>query len=132
MKNYTKLEIDIINHAIEMLPQYIENDVQNLHHHMFNEDYWVNGRYEAEQEILKHCNVFDAIQLIIDWEYDHLGQMTSKINEAENVCYMLVYILSIDILNSCESYFKNLDSVLTKEISNNIITELKNLLNYEN
>lgn len=123
----TKLEIEITNHAIEYLKYCNNIYVGDLHNEIFNTDYWAIGYAQCEDEILKHCSIFKAIEIVKDYEIDNFGECTTDLSNSEKVCNMLVYILGENILNMCESYRLNIDQPLNEIICIKIQNELKNL-----
>ena len=121
----TQLENEIRNHVVENIKDYVGIQVCELHHNLFNQDYWVIGYYNAEQEILKHGSVFDAIAKIKEYEEFNFGEIYTDVSNSEKVCNMLVYILGDECLNGCKSVSDNWDDNLTDEIAEQIINELK-------
>lgn len=121
----TQLEKDIRNHVVENIKNYVGIPVCDIHHNLFNQDYWVIGYYNAEQEILKHGSVFDAIAKIKEYEDFNFGEIYTDVSSSERVCNMLVYILGDECLNGCKSVSDNWDDNLTDDIAEQIINELK-------
>jgi hypothetical protein len=121
----TQLENEIRNHVVENIKDYVGIPVCEIHHNLFNQDYWVIGYYNAEQEILKNGSVFDAISKIKEYEEFNFGEVYTDLSSSERVCNMLVYILGEECLNECEAVKNNWDDNLTDEIAEQIINELK-------
>ena len=122
MENNTQLTNDIINYIIDTINEYEGTAVSDLHHNLFNTDYWCIGTYEAEQEIAKHCSVFKAIEIVRDYEIDNFGECGTDLTDAERVVNMLVYILGEEILgNVINAHY---DSELTEDIINDLKTAL--------
>ena len=97
MKHLSQLENDIINYIIETIDEYEGTEVSDLHHNLFNTDYWTIGYYEAEQEIKKHCSAWKAIEIVKDYEDDNFGIVSTDLSSSERVCNMLCYILGEEI-----------------------------------
>jgi len=123
-----QLQKEIIDHAIRCVKDYIGTPVDDLHHNLFNTDYWVIGRYEAEQEITKYGNAWDAIGKIQEYEESNFGEINTDLTEPEKVCNMLVYILGEEILQQCPATSKFWDDDITDNIADEIIKELRGLL----
>jgi hypothetical protein len=121
----TQLENEIRNHVVENIKDYVGISVCEIHHSLFNQDYWVIGYYNAEQEILKNGSVFDAIAKIQEYEEFNFGEIYTDVSSSEKVCNMLVYILGDECLNGCKSVSDNWDDDLTDDIAEQIINELK-------
>lgn len=120
----TQLEKDIRSHVVNHVKDYIGTPVSDLHHNLFNTNYWVVGYYNSEQELLKHGSVFDAISKIKEYEEDIFGQCTTDLTNSERVCNMLTYILGEECLMDCNTLSKHWDDDLTEDIANKIINEL--------
>tara|TARA_R110002051_G_scaffold177777_2_gene247617 strand:- start:10351 stop:10647 length:297 start_codon:yes stop_codon:yes gene_type:complete len=87
----------------EELAEYI-NDNKNdypyeLHYHLFNEDYYIIGYYQAQEWLDKHgISVFEAIETIREYEDLHFGECKHYTN-AEETVNMLVYIYGEELLS---------------------------------
>ena len=88
----------------EELIEYI-NDNKNdysdeLHYHLFNQDYYIIGYYQAQKWLDQHeITVFEALETIREYENDNFGKCKSYTN-AEEAVNMLVYIYGEELL--CE------------------------------
>ena len=66
---------------------------EDWHYHLFNEDYYIIGYYNAEQWLKEHgVSAFEAIQVCQDYERDNFGECRAYDN-AESVVNMYTYIL---------------------------------------
>lgn len=74
----------------------------DLHNEIFNTDYFIIGRYEAEQ-FLKKVGVFRAINVVKEYEEYHFGEVNTDLTEPEIVCNMYVYIIGEQILNNSKT-----------------------------
>jgi hypothetical protein len=123
----TKLEIEITEYIKEQIDSLNGLLVCDLHNELFNIEYWCYGTYNAEQNILKHCSIFEALNIVKDYEIQNFGQCSTDLSNAENVCNMLVYILGEEILNKFENYRLNIDQTINQEICSLIQIEINNL-----
>lgn len=97
MKHSIKAELeahvsDLINDGV-----LTEDNKEDWHHIAFNEDYYIIGYYEAEQWLKKHdISAFEAIETIIEWERDVLGEVTLKPEDMnpERIVNLYVYVIS--------------------------------------
>jgi len=99
------MENEIKIHAIDGindLTGYGEINRDELHHALFNLDYFIIGRYEAEQ-FLKSTEdgIFGSINLIKEYEQDNFGEVTTDFSEAEHVANMYAYIKGEELLSLC-------------------------------
>ena len=83
------------------------DDVHDLHHEIFNTDYYIIGRYQAKEWL--GSDAFDCIYDIQEYENFHFGRVTTDLSEPERVVNMYVYIVGEEILEDAVSEF--LDSV---------------------
>ena len=75
-----------------------DNDfIEDLHHHCFNNDYYIIGFYKATQWL--ENQVFKVINFIKDYEMDNFGEVTTDLSDPEKVVNMYVYIIGEDIVN---------------------------------
>ena len=100
----------------------------DLHNEIFNSDYYIIGRYQAEQWLVKHIGIFNAIDEIKEYEEGNFGEVNTDLSEAEKVVNMLVYIIGEEILGESETLRDNWDSRLSDEDIEAIINELTELL----
>jgi hypothetical protein len=64
-------------------------NVDDWHHIAFNQDYYI-----IEEWLKKHdVSAFEAIAHIVEYEEEIWGEVTSKLDNAESVVNMYVYIL---------------------------------------
>ena len=86
----------------EELTSYI-NDNKNeytdeLHFHLFNQDYYIIGHYQAQQWLDKHgISAFEALETIREYEEFNFGECKHYTN-AEETVNMLVYIYGEELL----------------------------------
>ena len=126
MNRQTKTEL--VNIIIDVLNERGEGiNTSELHHECFNTDYFIIGRYEAEEWLKENYGIFSAIEKIKEYEQDNFGEVTTDLSESEKVCNMLVYILGEEIINELDFISNNWDEVLTSEMIVELIEELENL-----
>ena len=108
---------EIIDFAKERIQELYDYDaakvtldnVYDLHHEIFNTDYYIIGRYQAKQWM--GADAFDCIYEIQEYENNNFGRVTTDLSEPERVVNMYVYIIGEEILEDAVSEF--LDSVET-------------------
>ena len=123
-----KGELKIIYHAIEGIDNLLDCDDtiegSELHHHLFNEDYFIIGRYQAEQFLQESGGVFNAIETITEYENEQFGEVTTNLAEAEYVANMYAYIRGEEFLRKCRTFARNWDKELSLEDLQEIKDEL--------
>ena len=98
------------------LKQYIEDTIkdidcrdEDLHYHLFNEDYYIIGYYQAEQWLKEHdISVFEGIEFVQDYERENFGDDAVRTyDNAEKLVNMIVYIIGEELIYQ-EEYHKEL------------------------
>ena len=100
---------EIYDHNPEKLTTELP-DLYDLHHEIFNTDYYIIGRYQAKEWL--GSDAFDCIYDIQEYENDHFGRVITDLSEPERVVNMYVYVVGEEILEDVVSEF--LDSVETE------------------
>ena len=120
---------ELVQHAIDYLKDNQTNCYGcDLHNEIFNSDYYIIGRYQAEQWLTKNIGVFTAIDEIKYYEESNFGEVNTDLSEAEKVVNMLVYIIGEEILGESETLRDNWDNHLDDEAREGIINDLTELL----
>lgn len=120
---------ELINYAIEGL-----NNVNagtygcDLHHELFNTDYFIIGYYQAEQWLIANVGIFAAIGEIVKYEKDNFGEVSTDIESSEKVVNMYAYIKGEEILSESKTLQDKWDNQLTDEDIQAIKDELNELL----
>ena len=77
---------DIIIHAIDKINDYIDTEKDDLHHHLYNEDYFIVGYYKATQWLEKNnINQFEAIGFCNEMEKEHFGEIQTTFEDNEKL-----------------------------------------------
>ena len=97
----------------------------DLHNEIFNSDYYIIGRYQAEQWLVKHIGVFNAIGEIKEYEESNFGGVNTDLSESEKVVNMLVYIAGEEILSNIEALTDNWNNRLDEEACKLILEEME-------
>ena len=78
--------------------EWIEENIDELHHYAFNEDYYIIGYYQAEQWLGTASTTFDVIKTIKDYEDMHFGEGWTDLTDSEKVVNMYAYIVGEEIV----------------------------------
>ena len=125
---------NLSNEAVNELKQhaidYIKDneptcDGCDLHSEIFNSDYYIIGRYQAEPWLVKHIGVFNAIGEIKEYEESNFGEVNTDLSESEKVVNMIVYIAGEEILSNIESLSDIWNNRLDEEVCKLIIEDLE-------
>lgn len=115
--------VDILNHLKDFDGYYSE-----LHHEVFNTDWYIIGTYQAK-EVLKEYDVFEAIELVMEYENFHFGEVTTELYDPEKLLNMIYYIIGDEViaetLQEVPEFFDNWNETATDELNAIIINAMK-------
>ena len=122
-----EIKKELAQYAIDLMKDGIgENeDGCDIHHHLFNSDYFIIGTHEAKVWIEKNIGVFEAINLIVDYEKAHFGDVTTDLTSPEAVANMVAYIVGEEVLSESETLKEGWDVALKCNEIQCIIAELE-------
>ena len=75
---------------------WINKNIDDLHHHCFNTDYYIIGTYQAKKWL--GDQVFEIIEFIKQYENNNFGEVNTDFSDAEKVVNMYVYIIGEQIV----------------------------------
>lgn len=122
---------EIANDAIDKLKDGIGLGAYGceLHNDLFNSDYYIIGRWQAEQWLIANTGVFAGVGIVRDYEIDNFGECNTDLSEPEKVVNMLVYIAGEEILAESSTLQDKWDDKLDEEDIKAIISELEEKFN---
>ena len=82
---------------IETLKDGYTGYYSDLHHEVFNTDYYIIGTYQAK-EALKEYDVWEAIEKVQTYEKDNFGEIYTDLSNPEKLVNMLYYIIGEEVL----------------------------------
>lgn len=97
----------------------------DIHNHLFNTDYFIIGTYQAKVWLEKNIGVFEAINLIVDYEKGHFGNVETDLTSPEAVANMVAYIVGEEVLSESETLQEGWDVPLKCNEIQSIIRELE-------
>ena len=71
----------------------------DLHHEVFNTDYYIIGTDQAKQALAEY-DVWDAIEKVQTYEKENFGEIFTDLSNPEKLVNMLYYIIGEEVL--CE------------------------------
>lgn len=126
MKTQNQTNEELKSLIIDAINENRLNDkpVHEIHNEVFNTDYFIIGRFEAEQWLINNGGIFNAIEIIKDYENDNFGEVNTDFSEPEKVCNMYVYILGEELINGLKFIQDNWDNDLSEELKAELLDEL--------
>lgn len=129
MTQTTTHNAELVNYAIDGMGNVSEGQYAcDLHHELFNTDYFIIGYYQAEQWLINHPGIFAAIEEIREYEQSNFGEVNTDFSSSEKVVNMYAYIKGEEILADCPTLQKKWNDRLTTADIKKIKKELNNLL----
>lgn len=124
-----KHEQSIIDHALDGIENITENSVYgcDLHHHLFNQDYFIIGYYHAENWINEMGGAFKVIREIQLYENLNFGEVYTDLSCSEKVANMYAYILGEELLGELKSLHNKWDVKLSADDLQEITEEILSL-----
>ena len=106
--NYKKEELkEYFDDYIKENKEYLEENKHwkdDLHHHAFNEDYYIIGTYQAKKWL--GDMVFEVIDHIREYEDFNFGEFSTDYSDPEKVVNMYAYIIGEEIV---QEYLEELE-----------------------
>jgi hypothetical protein len=115
-----KLDIELSIHLLDEIDDLLFHEpnfnIDDLHHHVFNQTPYIIGNNYAKEWLKKHelC-AFDVIDIVREYEVDHFGEFIT-LGNAESIVNMFIYIkgetlVSNIMISNCNTsnltHFKN-------------------------
>ena len=75
---------------------WIEDNIDDLHHYAFNTDYYIIGYYQAR--VWCGDEVFNIIETIRDYEESVFGEVTTDFSSSEKVVNVYAYIVGEEVV----------------------------------
>jgi hypothetical protein len=122
--DYKKEEIK--QHIIDNIDYLEGTESQDLHHNLFNTDYYLIGYYACERWLNDEGlnNTFEAINYIKEYEENNFGESYTDFTSSESVVNMYVYIIGEEIFSEFDLY--DFEGELTKKDIENIKFRFEN------
>lgn len=125
-----------VNEALEDIKDTLKNGYDgygaDLHHEVFNTDYYIIGTYEAKQA-LEQYGTFDAIGKVVEYEESEFGERTTDITNPEKVANMLWYMKGNDaisiLMEHSDTFEDRWNEQLQEEDCKNIVSDIEKILN---
>jgi hypothetical protein len=123
------LKQDVKNYLIQQLHDNVglDNDINDLHHFLINQDYFLIGYYNCKKWLEKE-SVFEAIEKIKEYEQFNFGEVSTDFSNEEQTANMLAYILADEILNENNTYqlFSRFNGLFDEDKRDLLVDSLEN------
>ena len=109
---YDEIESHFKDYILENGEYLKENDtyfLDDLHHHAFNEDYYIIGNYQAKKWL--EDSVFDVFEVIRQYESDNFGEVNTNLSSPESVVNMYTYIIGEYIVYKWREQYELVEAI---------------------
>jgi len=100
----------------------------DLHHEVFNTDYYIIGTYKAK-EALREYDVIEALEKVWKYEKDNFGEIYTDLSDPEQLINMLWFIIGEEVLyemmENINEFHDNWNNIATDETNAAILKEVK-------
>lgn len=97
-KKHAEMKEQAVADIIETLKNGYNGYYCDLHNEVFNTDYYIIGTYQAK-EALKEYDVFEAIELVQEYEKFNFGEVYTDISDPEKLINMVYYIVGEEVIS---------------------------------
>lgn len=99
----------------------------DLHNEVFNTDYYIIGTAKAK-EALEEYGVFEAIEVVKDYEEFNFGELITDISSPEKLANMLWYIIGEEVIGEIESIEERWNDCADDESNAIVLEEINEMI----
>jgi len=119
-------DTDFINHIADNIENHMGLNFDDLHHFLFNEDYYIIGYYQAEQFIKENdLNTFDLISYCQEQEKEHFGEIHSTFDNAEKLVNHYAYWRGQELIYNIKAIENFRGEKITKKLVIDVEEEIR-------
>lgn len=126
---HNEMKQEAIESIIEALEDGYSGYYCDLHNEVFNTDYYIIGT-EMAKDALREYDVFDAIELVQEYENFNFGEVYTKLSDPEKLINMVYYIIGDEVIcemNEIEAFNDNWNNVADDETNEAILEAMKKM-----
>lgn len=87
--------------------------MEDLHHEVFNTDYYIIGTHAAKQALTEY-GVFDAIEKVQNYEEAHFDKVSTELSDPEKLANMLYYIIGEEVIQDLDIYGESVEIAIER------------------
>jgi hypothetical protein len=102
----SSIKVELKAHILSLINDDVlrDDNQEEWHNVAFNEDYYLIGYYNCEKWLVEHdVSAFEAINEIVQYEQESFGEVNTKLDNAESVVNMYVYIQGEELLSGIDT-----------------------------
>lgn len=127
-KKHNEMREEAIEAIINALEDY-DGYYCDLHNEVFNTDYYIIGTHRAKK-VLKEYDVFEAIELVQNYEKDNFGEIYTDLSNPEKLINMVYYVIGEEIISEMyeiEEFNDNWNDTADGETNKIIIEKMREM-----
>ena len=128
-KKHEEMKREAVGEIIDALENGYDGCYCDLHNEVFNPDYYVIGTGLAK-EILREYDVFEAIELVQNYEKEQFGEIYTDMSDPEKLVNMVWYIIGDEVIGEMteiEAFEENWNDEANEETNAIIVKGIKEL-----
>lgn len=95
---HAQMKAEAIADIIETLEDGFSGYYCDMHNEVFNTDYYIIGT-AAAKKALEEYGVFEAIEVVEDYEKSNFGEVYTELHNPEKLVNMLYYIIGEEVVS---------------------------------
>jgi hypothetical protein len=130
---YNEKHEEMKREAIESIMEALEDGYSgyycDLHNEVFNTDWYIIGT-EMAKDALREYDVFEAIELVQNYEKEQFGEVYTDLSNPEKLINMVYYIIGDEIIcemNEIEEFNDNWNELSDEETNAKILESMKEM-----
>lgn len=128
-QKHEEMKLEALEAIREILEGGYDSYIDDLHNEVFNTDYYIIGTYQAK-EALKEYDIFEAIDLVQNYEKDNFGEIYTDCSDPEKLINMVFYLIGEEVLYNLDA-MNNAPRMADEDFRQAMITEINDLLGGE-
>lgn len=128
-KKHNEMKAEAIEAIMEALEDGYSGYYCDLHNEVFNTDYYIIGA-EMAKDALREYDVFDAIELVQEYEKFNFGEVYTELHNPEKLINMVYYIIGDEVIgemNEIEEFSDNWNNLSDDETNEKILEAMRKM-----
>lgn len=128
-EKHEAMKKEAVQAIIEALECEYDGYYCDLHNKVFNEDWYIIDTARAK-EALREYDVFEAIELVQNYEEDNFGEVNTNLSNPKELISMVWYIVGDEVINelfSIAEFDENWNDLANEETNEIILKAMREM-----
>lgn len=128
-KKHNEMKAEAIEAIMEALEDGYSGYYCDLHNEVFNTDWYIIGT-EMAKDALREYDVFDAIELVQEYEKFNFGEVYTELHNPEKLINMVYYIIGDEVIgemNEIDEFSDNWNNLSDDETNEKILEAMRKM-----